>query len=53
MNESRFEGHIEMTIDIEEWLARFPDVSETPGKKTTWSEGTVRGPRLLPITIRR
>ena len=42
-----------MTIAIEEWLARFPDFTLTAGKKTTWSEGTVRGPRLLPITINR
>ena len=42
-----------MTVAIEEWLARFPDFSETSGEQTTWSQGTVRGPRLLPITMRR
>ena len=46
-------ARMEMTIAIEEWLKRFPDFCETPGKKTTWSEGTVRGPRRLPISIRR
>ncbi len=46
-------ARMEMSIAIEEWLARFPDFSETPGKKTTWSEGTVRGPRMLPISIGR
>ncbi len=46
-------ARMEMTIAIEEWLARFPDFALTAGKKTTWSEGTVRGPRLLPITINR
>ena len=46
-------ARLEMTIAIEEWLARFPDFSVTEGKQTTWSEGTVRGPRLLPITIKR
>jgi cytochrome P450 len=45
-------ARLEMTIAIEEWLARFPDFSLTEGKQTTWSEGTVRGPRRLPITIR-
>jgi cytochrome P450 len=45
-------ARLEMTIAIEEWLARFPDFSVTEGKQTTWSEGTVRGPRRLPITIR-
>jgi cytochrome P450 len=46
-------ARLEMTIAIEEWLARFPDFTVTEGKQTTWSEGTVRGPRRLPITIRR
>jgi cytochrome P450 len=44
---------MEMTVAVEEWLKRFPDFTETPGRKTTWSEGTVRGPRTLPITINR
>jgi cytochrome P450 len=42
-----------MTIAIEEWLSRFPDFALTQGGHTTWSEGTVRGPRRLPITIKR
>jgi hypothetical protein len=46
-------ARLEMTIAIEEWLKRFPVFTVTEGKTTTWSEGTVRGPRLLPITIRR
>jgi hypothetical protein len=46
-------ARLEMTVAIEEWLKRFPVFTVTEGKKTTWSEGTVRGPRLLPITIRR
>ena len=46
-------ARMEMTVAVEEWLKRFPDFIETPGKKTTWSEGTVRGPRNLPITINR
>jgi hypothetical protein len=46
-------ARMEMTIAIEEWLARFPDFTVTEGKQTTWSEGTVRGPRRLPITVRR
>jgi cytochrome P450 len=46
-------ARMEMTIAIEEWLARFPDFSLAKGKQTTWSEGTVRGPRLLPLAIKR
>jgi hypothetical protein len=46
-------ARLEMTIAMEEWLARFPDFTVTQGKQTTWSEGTVRGPRRLPITIKR
>jgi hypothetical protein len=46
-------ARMEMTVAVEEWLKRFPDFHETPGKKTTWSEGTVRGPRNMPITIKR
>ena len=45
-------ARLEMTIAIEEWMVRFPDFTVTTGKKTTWSEGTVRGPRRLPITIK-
>ena len=46
-------ARLEMTVAVGEWLARFPDFALTAGKETTWSEGTVRGPRRLPITIRR
>jgi hypothetical protein len=33
-----------MTVAIEEWLKRID-----PAGKVTWSEGTVRGPRQLPM----
>jgi len=46
-------ARMEMTVAVDEWLKRFPDFHETPGKKTTWSEGTVRGPRSMPLTINR
>ncbi len=46
-------ARMEMTVAIEEWLKRFPEFEVTPGAKVTWSEGTVRGPRILPITIKR
>jgi cytochrome P450 len=46
-------ARMELTVAIEEWLARFPEFHLTPGRATTWSEGTVRGPRQMPITLVR
>ena len=40
-------ARMEMTIAVEEWLKRIPEF-ELDGK-TAWSEGTVRGPRTLPV----
>jgi hypothetical protein len=40
---------MEMTVAIEEWLKRIPDFSLDPAGKVSWSEGTVRGPRQLPV----
>ena len=42
-------ARLEMIVAIEEWLKRIPDFSLDPAGKVTWSEGTVRGPRQLPI----
>ncbi|MGH8764631.1 MAG: cytochrome P450 [Burkholderiales bacterium] len=44
-------ARLEMTVAIDEWLKRFPEFSLEPGARVTWSEGTVRGPRRLPISI--
>jgi cytochrome P450 len=44
-------ARMEMTVAVEEWLARYPEFTLTPGQKATWSEGTVRGPRTLPLTL--
>ena len=46
-------ARMEMTVAVEEWLKRFPDFEVTAGSRVTWSEGTVRGPRILPLTIKR
>ena len=46
-------ARLEIRVALEEWLLRYPDFEETPGQTTTWSAGTVRGPRTLPITILR
>jgi len=42
-------ARMEMTVAIEEWLKRIPDFRLDPAGSVTWSEGTVRGPRRLPI----
>jgi cytochrome P450 len=42
-------ARMEMTVAIEQWLKRIPDFSLDPAGRVTWSEGTVRGPRQLPI----
>jgi hypothetical protein len=44
-------ARMEMTVAIEEWLARFPEFRLADGAKVTWSEGTVRGPRRLPFAL--
>ena len=44
-------ARMEMTVAIEEWLKRIPRFSIDQGKPVTWSEGTVRGPRALPLVF--
>jgi cytochrome P450 len=42
-------ARMEMTVALEEWLKRIPDFRLDPAGQVKWSEGTVRGPRQLPI----
>jgi len=42
-------ARMEMRVAMEEWLKRIPDFRLDPARPMTWSQGTVRGPRLLPI----
>jgi hypothetical protein len=44
-------ARMEMTVAVEEWLARFPEFRLADGAKVKWSEGTVRGPRRLPFVV--
>ena len=44
-------ARMEMTVAVEEWLARFPEFRLGEGEKVKWSEGTVRGPRRLPFVL--
>jgi cytochrome P450 len=42
-------ARMEITIAIEEWLKRIPEFRLDPALPAKWSEGTVRGPRQLPM----
>ena len=44
-------ARMEITVALQEWLKRIPEFSLAPGAAVTWSEGTVRGPRKLPIVF--
>jgi cytochrome P450 len=44
-------ARMEMVVALQEWLKRIPVFSLDRSKPTTWSQGTVRGPRHLPILI--
>jgi len=42
-------ARMEMVVAIEEWLKRIPEFRLDPAGQVTWSQGTVRGPRQLPV----
>jgi len=42
-------ARMEMTVALEEWLKRIPEFRLDPAGEVTWSQGTVRGPRQLPL----
>ena len=44
-------ARMEMLVAIEEWRKRIPDFQLNPSRAVAWSEGTVRGPRQLPILL--
>jgi cytochrome P450 len=46
-------ARMEMTVAIEEWLKRIPDFRLDPVGQVKWSEGTVRGPRQLPVLFEK
>jgi cytochrome P450 len=46
-------ARMEMTVALQEWLKRIPDFRLDPAGKVRWSEGTVRGPRQLPILFEK
>jgi cytochrome P450 len=44
-------ARMELTVALEEWLARIPDFSLAEGEEILWAGGQVRGPRILPVVF--
>jgi hypothetical protein len=44
-------ARMELRVALEEWLKRIPEFQLEPTARVTWSEGTVRGPRQLPVVF--
>jgi cytochrome P450 len=42
-------ARMEITVALQEWLKRIPEFTLDPAAAVTWSEGTVRGPRKVPV----
>lgn len=45
-------ARMEITVALEEWLARIPDFELADPASVIWSHGPVRGPRKLPVVFR-
>ena len=44
-------ARMELTVAIEEWLARIPTFRVEEGGEITWAAGQVRGPRHVPVVF--
>ena len=44
-------ARMELTVALEEWMARVPDFELADPEGVTWSTGQIRGPRRLPVRI--
>jgi len=44
-------ARMEIRIALEQWLARIPEFRLAPNAAVKWSEGSVRGPRRLPLVL--
>jgi cytochrome P450 len=44
-------ARMEVTVALQEWLARYPEFELSDPAAVTWSGGQVRGPRSLPVRI--
>jgi cytochrome P450 len=46
-------ARMELRVALEVWLERFPSFSLADPDAVRWSEGQVRGPRVLPVRVSR
>jgi hypothetical protein len=44
-------ARMELTVAVEEFLARFPEFELSDPEAVTWSAGQVRGPRSIPMRV--
>jgi cytochrome P450 len=44
-------ARMEITVALHEWLRHIPEFALAPDGPVTWSTGTVRGPRRLPLVL--
>ena len=44
-------ARMEITVALQEWFRRIPEFTLDPAATVTWSEGTVRGPRKVPVLL--
>jgi cytochrome P450 len=44
-------ARMEITVALQEWLGKIPEFTLAPGAAIKWAEGTVRGPRTLPLVF--
>ncbi len=44
-------ARLELTVALEEWMARVPHFELADPDSVTWSTGQIRGPRKLPLRI--
>ena len=44
-------ARLEIKVALEEWLTQIPEFRLAQDARVTWSAGTVRGPRLLPLVF--
>ena len=42
-------ARLELTVALQEWVRAFPDYILDSDRETTWANGQVRGPRVLPV----
>jgi cytochrome P450 len=46
-------ARLELRVALQEWMWAFPNYELAPDRETTWANGQVRGPRVLPVVLNR